>query len=506
MKLTHSSIAIFAVGAVVLTGCSGQSAATTDQAVTTLTIGAIQDVPSWDPAMAHVGHTLVPYQAPYDTLILREPDGTLSPMLSTEWEWDDSRTTLTLELETGVTFTDGTAFDAEAVIANFDHFKSANGRQALQLAAYDSATALDENTVEVQLSAPDPAFEIYLSQAAGLMASPAAIDSGTLESAPVGTGPYLFDEAGSVRDSQLSFTAREDYWNPDLQKFDNVTFRILGELSARVNAVLSGQVDYSTLDAKSAVQAEEAGLTLVDDWQVDWTGMTLADRDGSINPALADVRVRQALNYAIDRETLLEQIQLGYGSVTSQVFGPESGAFAEDLENYYTFDPDRARELLADAGYAEGFELSIPVIPTFSTHVTAVGQQLADVGITVTQVPESAADYVANMASSQFSVFPYNLGQTDAWVAMGQIVAPSAVFNPFRNSSPEVDDLLAAMQLSDDDSGRAAQDLNRYVTEEAWFLPFYRIDQIAAYQADRISVSSQIQQPIPSLYNFAPVG
>jgi peptide/nickel transport system substrate-binding protein len=347
-------------------------------------------------------------------------------------------------------------------------------------------------------------MEYYLSQAAGLMASPAAIEAGTLETDPVGTGPYLYDKANSVRDSQSIFTAKEDYWNPDLQKFDSVELRILPDLSARVNAIVSGQVDWTTLDARTADQAEGAGLEIIPDYQVDWTGVTFFDRDGVINPALADVRVRQAINYAIDRETLLEQLQLGRGTATSQVFGPESGAFVEDLEDYYAYDPEKARELLSEAGYEDGLEITLPVIEPFATQITAIAQQLSEVGITVNQVSAVPANYVADAAQQKFEAFNFNLFQGEARVAINQIIAPTATYNPFKTTSPELQELLATVQQGGDGSDAAAQDVNRYVTENAWFLPLYRIDQISVYNPEKITVQAQIQSAMPSLYNFAP--
>ncbi|MCR2785076.1 MULTISPECIES: ABC transporter substrate-binding protein [unclassified Microbacterium] len=509
MNSTTKKVGAIAAVALLLAGC----AAGTPEAEETdggsargglLTIGQLGDVASWDPAQAHVGHALVPYQLVYDTLILREPDGALSPMLATEWKYNDDRTVLTLELRDDVTFSDGEAFDAEAVAANLEHFKASNGRQAVQLTQFESATPVDEDTVEISLVQPDPAMEYYLSQAAGLMASPAAIEAGTLETDPVGTGPYLYDKVNSVRDSQSLFTAKEDYWNSDLQKWDEVELRILGDISARVNAIISGQVDWTTIEAKSADQAEGAGLEIIPDYQVDWTGMTFLDRDGVINPALTDERVRQAINYAVDRDTLLEQLQLGRGTATSQVFGPDSGAFVDDLEEYYTYDPEKATELLEEAGYADGFELKLPVIPAFATQITALAQQLGEVGITVTQETVPQPNYVADVTQKKFEAFNFNLFQGEAWVAINQLISPTATFNPFGTTDPELEALISVVQQGGDDSAEAAQDVNRYVTENAWFLPLYRIDQISVFNPETVTVVAQTQSAMPSIYNFSP--
>ena len=293
-----------AVVGLALAACGGQRAADDSR---TLTLAVVADVTSWDPAQAHVGHRLQPYQPVYDTLILREPDGTLSPMLATGWAYNDDRTELTLDLRTDVTFSDGTTFDAAATKANLEHFKAANGRQAAQLASFESAEIVDADTVKINLTAPDPAFEYYLSQAAGLMGSPAAIAAGTIATTPVGTGPYVYDPAQSLPGSQLAFTARQGYWNPALQKFDKIVLKAHGrDHRAAERGGVGDLADATLVDARTVAQAEGAGLTVLEDYQVDWQGLLLFDRGGTLVPALGDVRVRQAINYAIDRKTLLE--------------------------------------------------------------------------------------------------------------------------------------------------------------------------------------------------------
>ncbi|MHA7175603.1 ABC transporter substrate-binding protein [Arthrobacter sp. Sr24] len=125
-------MAVLTASALALTACGGGNTADDGggaPAATTLTLGTLQDLRSWDPAQAHVGHVLQPYQAVYDTLILREPDGKLSPMLATAWKYNDANTVLTVDLRTDVTFSDGAKFDAEAAKSNFEHFKTANGPQ-----------------------------------------------------------------------------------------------------------------------------------------------------------------------------------------------------------------------------------------------------------------------------------------------------------------------------------------------------------------------------------------
>jgi peptide/nickel transport system substrate-binding protein len=499
-------VALAAASGMVLAACATTPEAEVDTAVPrggTLTIGALQDVPNWDPGQAHVGHLLQPYQAAYDTLILREPDGKLSPMLATEWEYNDDATELTVDLRTDVTFSDGAEFNAEAVKANLEHFKAANGRQATQLGALESVDVVDEDTVQINLVAPDPAFEINLSQAAGLMGSPEALGTDGIKAAPVGSGPYVIDPSGSTPGSQYTFTAREDYWNADLQKFDTIVFKVLTDITARVNALVSGQVDATLLDARSTAQAEGAGKKLSSN-QVDWTGLFLVDRNGDLNPALADVRVRQAINFAIDRKSMLEEIQLGHGTVTTQVFGPESGAYVDALDKEYPYDPKKAKDLLAKAGYADGLEISIPIFNGLEASGALLVQQFADVGITLNLVTIPPANLQSELVSKMYSAFLFFQFQGVPWSNINGLISENAFFNPFKSADPKLQKLIDEVRTAGADAPEKAKAVNEYVVKNAWFAPLYRLDQPFFIDSKKITSVPQTQQAVPSIYNFAP--
>jgi peptide/nickel transport system substrate-binding protein len=499
-----AAAALIVSAGLALTACGGGSPTGANAApkTTTLTLGAVQELRSWDPAQAHVGHYLQPYQAAYDSLLLRQPDGKLSPMLATQWKYNDTNTKLTVDLRTDVTFSDGAKFDAEAAKANLDHFKTANGPQMAQLTAVTGVAVVDADTIELNLSAPDPSLEFYLSQAAGLMGSPKALGSEAIKTEPVGSGPYVMDKAATVKDSQSVFTARKDYWNKDIQKFEKVTFKILTDLTARTNALVSGQVDATLLDPKTGKQAEGAKMTLAAN-QVDWQGLILMDRDGAKNAPLKDVRVRQAINYAFDRKTILDQVLLGQGTPTSQPFGKESGAWVEELENKYPYDPAKAKALLKEAGYETGVTIELPSVPGFETQIAVVKQQLADIGITLNVGSAITNTFTSDVAAQKFTTMYFSLFQGEPWVAINQIVSTKALYNAFKNTTPELQAKIDAVQSGGKDAGKLAQEVNKYVVDQAWFAPMFRVNQMY-YHNSKITVTPQIQQAVPSIYNYSP--
>lgn len=509
-RKTLAAVVFTAAASISLTACgggSGDSAAGGSGASGSaeLTLGVLQEPASWDPAQAHVGHQLQPYQAVYDSLILRGPDGTLSPMLATEWGYtDDTNLVFEMTLRDDVTFSDGTPFDAAAVKANLEHFAKDNGKQAAQVGAVDSVEVLEPTKVRVTLKEQDPAFEYYLSQAAGLMGSPKELGKDNMDSTPVGTGPYVMNTGQSVVGSQYVFTAREGYWNPDLQKFGSVTMKLLADATSRVNALQSGEVDATLLDAATSGQAESAGKAKLQ-YPVDWTGLLLFDRDGKISKELADVKVRQAINYAFNREALLQALAGGFGQTTSQVFGPDSGAFVDDLENRYPYDPEKAKALLAEAGYADGFQIEMPVVGGASeTIMTAASQQLADIGIKVKLSSVPLADYQGELGAGKFPAAWFSLFQGVPWVSINQMITPDALYNPFKTTNPEIEGLISAVRDGGAQSDENAKKVNEYVTENAWFAPWYRPDQLYFYDQSKVQVVPQIQMAVPAIYNYSP--
>ncbi|MBN9733799.1 ABC transporter substrate-binding protein [Pseudonocardia sp. P1] len=497
-------ILVTVVGMLAAAGCAGIGTPASPAGV--LNIGQVQDVATWDTGQGHNGHRLVAFQTAYDTLIRREPDGTLVPMLATAWGYtDDTQTTLALTIREGVTFSDGEALDAEAVRASLEHFRTANGPQAVQTADVAEVRVTGPYRVEIELAQPNPALEFYLSQAAGMIASPAALGDPALDRTPVGSGPYVMDEARSVTGDRYVFRARDGYWDPSLQQWDEVVLKVLAEPTARINALVAGQVDGTQLLPRNTTQAENAGREIVNR-DVNWAGLMLFDRDGAVAPELADVRVRQAINLAFDRQVAVDGLLGGYGTPTSHVFGEASTAFDPALDDYYGYDPQRARELLAEAGHPDGFTLSMPFSANTNDAIPFVVQPLADIGITVraASVPGQAAQSEIGSARWPAAYFPIFQGPT--WMAVEQMLVPQTLYNPFRSEDPRLDGILDRLRVAGPDAVDEAQEMARYVTEQAWFAPWARMGNTYAFDGGKVRVEPQIGQVVPSIYNFHPAG
>ncbi|MFI5084312.1 MAG: ABC transporter substrate-binding protein [Actinomycetales bacterium] len=502
-------VAAFAAATLALSACGGGSNAGAPGGSQahggTLTLAALVDVKSFDPAQAHIGHYLQYDQPVYDSLMRRKPDGSLVPMLATKWEYNTDKTVLTLSLRSGVKFSDGTTLDANAVKINLDRFRTGNGPDASTIALVQSVDVKDPATVVLTLKAPDPSLLDNLANADGFIASPKAIDAGKIATAPVGSGPYTLDASATVAGSTYTFVKSKDYWDPSLQVYDKIVVKPITDTTATLNALLSGQVNAATVTAKSEAQAKNAGMTEYK-FGTDWQGLLFYDRDGKMVPALKDVRVRQAINYAIDKDSLLKQVAKGLGTTTSQVFGTTTDAYDKTLDSAYPYDPAKAKKLLADAGFGSGFTVSMPNVAGFmDPALTAgIGQNLSDVGIKVDWVNVAAADFISSMIQGKWSVAWFSLFQGSPWTAANQILTPNATYNPFHTTDPKVASFIDAVQKgTESDQAQAAKDLNKYITDQAWFAPFYRPD-FTFFTDKNTTTVPQARQAVPSIYNYAP--
>ena len=423
-----------------LTGCvqSQRDSGTDDSAApdsdvnSTFIFGASADPSGLDPAFASDGETFRISRQIFEGLVGVEP-GTAdpAPLLATDWESNEEGTSYTFDLQEGVTFHDGTEFNAEAVCANFDRWYNWTGLTATESlsyyygslyggfagdenALYESCSADDELTATVNLTRPFSGFIASLSLPAFAMQSPTALeeygadDVGGSEEAPeyseygeahpTGTGPFVFESWSPG--SEVVLQANPDYWGEQGQ-VQEIVFRVIDDPTARRQALESGDIDgYDLVAPADTAALDEAGFNVMqrDPFTILYLGFNQQI------PELQDIRVRQAIAHAIDREALVTQVLPEGTEVASQFIPPVVNGYNEDVTDY-EYDPARAQELLAEAGFADGLSLqfnypvnvSRPYMPNPEQIFTALSSQLEAVGITVEPVADEWTDYLDRM-------------------------------------------------------------------------------------------------------------
>lgn len=343
--------------------------------------------PGWDPIASVSGYDYTSLAPVYDRLVYNAPDGTLEPMLATGWISEDDDTSLVLELREGVTFSDGTPFNAEAVKINLDRAQGESSRISTEIAQLTAVEVVDEYTVKLRTETGAGALLGALSQRPGMMASPQAIAAGNLATTPVGAGAYTV--TAFVSGDSVDYVKREGYWDPDAQRVATMTVKLITDDQTRLNALQSGELDGSIVRPVQAISADDSGMKVISRPSVIFLYLLINSAKEPFNDPL----VREALNYAVDRVDIGEGLFEGLCDPQIQPWPSTSIAWSEEIGDgldIWPHDPEKAKELLAEAGYPDG-GITMPTVTTNVTFVMQLSEilqaQLAEVGITMTIEP-----------------------------------------------------------------------------------------------------------------------
>ncbi|MFF2525287.1 ABC transporter substrate-binding protein [Streptomyces liangshanensis] len=505
MRSRREVLAYLAAGGVAAAGLTGCSAAGGARRPSdTLTLATVVDPPSFAPADTRDAHYVQYYQPAYDALLRIAPDGSNQPCLATSWTYDKSLTVLSLTLREGVVFHDGGHFDGAAVAANLMATKKGTGTAASAFAALKEVKVLSPYRVDLILSEPDPGIERQLGMPGAMMASPAALGTPGLTSVPVGTGPYVMDTGATTPTVKYTFVRNPRYWDPDSFPFDRIVLIPVADQTARTNAVRSGQVDGAAGDALNVSAITGAGLRVTTSPGPGFQALFLFDRDGKVAHELRDVRVRRAINHALDRKGILKVLADGRGRTTGQIFNPTSAAADLSLDTVYPYDPARARALLTEAGHPRGFTLRLPQPLSYPNLAPLLGQLLGDVGITVDYVQLPVQTINDQYLAGKFPAVYYQLQSSDPWQAVNFLGTATSPWNPLHADDPEIRAQIDRVRVAPAAERTAAfHELDRLYVDKAWFAPVFFPD--AVYFSSRsVEVTPQSLQIVPSIQNYRP--
>lgn len=429
---------------------------------------------SLDPATGGSGADHIFLYNFYDTLVDWD-NATLSPKpgLVTEWTFSDPKT-LVLKLQEGVTFHDGTDFDAQAVKFNLDRNRTAAISNVKQdVANIEDVEITDPLTVTLRLSAPDTALPLILSDRAGMMVSPSALGNdpeANMDRAPVGTGPWMFS---SWTDGDRVVGKKFDgHWRDGIPATDGIEMLVIPEEATGLRAVQSGQVHIAAqLSERQAMLVDKApNLTL-------FSGPTLYIHQFFVNSArgpLRDVRVRRALSLAIDREGFVAATQANVGEPAFMNLPKAHWAWSETAAKLTVFDPEQAKALLTEAGYADGFDLDLRGTPDQGSvqRQEVLLAQWAKIGVrarfTNAPISESAGRYFGEEKQGDMLLAAWT-GRPDPSLTYSLLYATESYYNAGRVAPPEGFDaaMQASRESSDQDERAAALDKVQQLVMEA---------------------------------------
>ncbi|HET9435415.1 MAG TPA: ABC transporter substrate-binding protein [Candidatus Limnocylindrales bacterium] len=464
---------------------SGPASPGASAAGSTLVVGLSAEAESLDPALTYQAAGQTVAFSMFDTLLTVEPDGSLGPGLADSWSIV-TPTTIELKLHPGVTFHNDEPLDANAVRFSLyrlldrdpasgepitDDTKKLNSQWIRDYGSIDSVEVVDPLTVRILLKNPDAALVNALGRT--FIVPPAYVASAGnngFAQAPVGSGPFVFGEW--VKDDHTTVTKNAAYWDSPrgAPLVDRVTFRPIPDTSTRLNELVTGGVDLIQDPAPDQLdQIEEAGgraPTIGDArrymiWlSIDGKGALAEDPNKTAAQetaleALAKPAVREALNLAVDRQAIIDTLLQERGAKMTGLFVEGDLGYDPSVEAF-DYDPDRAKQLLADAGYPDGFAVDLDVCTCDRSDLPeAVVGELAKIGITATIRPFEVTQFNADWgAGKQNPMRAARLGFSDMNVYLQLWVKSGGPLSRF--SDPEIDALIDAQQAEYDESKRAA--------------------------------------------------
>lgn len=369
-----------------------------------LRIAEFGGVTSFNPAAVNSAQFgfLIPV---YDTLTRQDAGLAVVPGLATAWTRPEPNT-WEFTVRDDVRFHDGTPFDAQAAVDNIVYHSSFEGNpNAGAWAGFVEARVIDATTFQVEFAEPKPQFPLTMSTIPGMMINPNFLDGSDLTRNPQGSGPWLHAGDESQAGVTEVYVLNPDYWNPADQGVERISITGFPDNNARINALITGEVEISgTVADTQVVTALDAGMKLVSVPNF-FPFILITDRNGELNSALADERVRQAIAYSIDRDAYNDAIHAGRADPSGGIYPSNFSQFHwPEFDDLFAYDPDRARELLAEAGYGDGLTITMPIMPAIAPAVELIVQMLGATGINVELDQINNGELGPRMLSKEYGI------------------------------------------------------------------------------------------------------
>jgi peptide/nickel transport system substrate-binding protein len=410
----------------------------------------------------------------YDSLFVQTGYTTFTPELAQAFAYvGTGNREVQITLRKDVKFSDGSAMTAQGVEA---YMKAAIQANAISTATFPVSgwSTPNSTTLDIDFSRAYPDAQLQFDQS-GIFGTPVSaknLTSKELGVATYGAGPYMLDAGSTIAGTTYTFVRNPDYFDTSLQHWKKVVVKVIGNNASRMESVEAGSYAMEQGTPSEDATAKSAGLSLVSNPATSVYGIIILDRQGQIVPALGNLKVREALNYAINRSADATALD---GTATEQVAA--TGYVGHYSSNVYTYDVAKAKELLTEAGYPNGFTLPIlyeSTDPLSSTVAQVLAPQLAAIGVTVKF--STAPSIQAYGSEMNTGTYPAVIQQTQGMaftVTTARIFSPGGLFNPIEKTTPSASydqQYLAASAASGAAATTAWANLGRYITENAWLV------------------------------------
>jgi peptide/nickel transport system substrate-binding protein len=499
LKRCSQAIAVIATTLIAAVAATGAAPAAIQGQTLTVALGFFPA--SLDPATGQSEY-LDFTELAYEPLIVEKPDGTFASGLATKWAYGPRNKSFSLTLRPGVRFSDGTRLDAVAVKTWMEHVLKLPGALGQGYLRHLTATTVTGPlSVRLTFDTPTPLLEQVFSNEleAVDVGSPRAVTAGTLATQTDGTGPYMLDPAQTVPQDHYTYVPNPHYWNKPAVHWAKVVVRVISNPSSTISAMQTGQVQFATHQPTESIEAaKHAGLKAASAAQ-NFYGLSLQDRDGLLRSPLADLRVRQAINYAIDRREVTKALYGSYGTPTDETVVSGADSYDPALERRYPYDPAKAKQLLVAAGYPNGFTLStVSANGLMATFAEAVAGQLAKVGIKLQLDVKVGADaYFAGIVNAKYPAAVVILASLPAASDYAVLYGPTAPFNPLHTTNLTLEHLyFKLIEAPATKAGAIARQMERLLVTRAWFAPVSANGLVSFYRPQIAGINVTKARPV----------
>lgn len=429
----------------------------------------------------------------WDGLIMPEKKfGELGPGLATSWDVSAGGKDYTFHLRKGVKFHDGAPFTAKDVKFSIETYKTGTGAADVQKFV-KSVEIVDDHTAIVHLTDPWPEFMAMVGTSTAWLGW--AVPKDYVDKVgkdgygkhPIGTGPYKFVKR--IIGDRHTYEANEDYWGK-VSEFKTLNIRIIPEAATIVAMMKTGQGDVAAIPFALVDDVKKgAGIKVIANSTINTTWLMFMGQYEKGNP-MADIRVRKALNYAIDKKTFVKELFYGYATPSGGIMNPNQiGYSAKWNDKIYSYDPEKAKKLLAEAGYAKGLDLGkLHYWTSAKEESEALAGYFAAVGVKVQSYPRDAGAYLKDL----WEGLPRGIGAMQSNMG-GDIAYRIRVFDISGSSypylyHPEIDRLYKAQFTETNVKKRMEilEEEQRIIHEEARYLFLWRADVVFAYNSKKI--------------------
>ena len=500
-----AALLVAAVMAVSMTACGGGtgssssnvSSATGDQIV----IATDVDIDTLHPSdySTTIEHTIL--SQIYDTLMYMNLDGTHDPepRIAKEVKVSDDGLDYTFSLRDDVTFHDGSPLTAEDVKFSLELYQNSE-YQSSQVEGLDSVEVVDDQTVVCHLKTPYSPFLLGVCQCNIASKAYYEADAEKFVAEPVGSGPYKF--VSRDKGSKITLEAYDGYYR-GTAAIKDVSYVVIPDQSTTAVSLKTGEVDMAMIEPVTLSQLKGDDKVKIE--EVETSGFAYISMNTEQAP-FDDVRVRQAVNYAIDRQNIISVIYDGEAEENSNICAKTRLGYSDD-QTQYSYDPDKAKALLAEAGYADGYDLgTLLVAERHSALATVIQSDLAAVGLQVEVEVKEFNAYIDDLTSGNYSITALEMTLDGDSQNLEMAFASDYIgtANNARYSDPEMDDLFAQAKVETDADKREAilQQALGKAQDEAIYAVLCNPLMIYAH-AENLECGEFPFEGIYSLYNFS---